>query len=166
MMLMTRIFGGAIVALLLLAGLQTYRLDRMTGQRDRAVFALTKARDDATIFAERVRSTAETTRANMIDAARRQERRQTEITQEVSHEYQNRLAELRARYARGVRPDTAGSARPRGGGAGVPGPAAAPGGLDATAAFNCEANRLQLEWLQAWVRRQFEVPRTPVPTTP
>jgi hypothetical protein len=113
---------------------------------------------------------AKTAQAKADDAAHalKVERDQVNRTQEVSSEYQARLAALRSRYdALRVRTGASqvGLGNPRRGGTapvpGVPDPA---GGPDAATApgdfqFNAEANAIQLQELQRWVREQQAVPR-------
>jgi hypothetical protein len=96
--------------------------------------------------------------------AARVEADQRKVNQEKSHEYQARLDALRARFER-VRHGEGGQAdRGSAGTAGVPGVpgsserfdgAAAPGDLQ----FNAEANAIQLEELQRWVREQAGIRR-------
>jgi hypothetical protein len=109
-----------------------------------------------------------TAQAKADDAAHalKVERDQTNRTQEVSSEYQARLADLRRRYdALRMQPGPAkvGLGNSGGGGAApVPGLPEPAGGPDAAAApdrFNAEANALQLEELQRWIREQQAVPR-------
>ncbi len=151
------VLGAAAVALL--AVLLAIR----TGQRDDARAALERERLEHKLFAERVRAKAEEIRARFIDHARRVERNQNRVTQEVSREYQERLAALRADYERRLR--ASGGANPGGPGRPqVPGLPDAPGRPDGAAPaarfeFACRANSLQLEYLQAWLRQQMKVAR-------
>lgn len=164
------VLGAAAVAIL--AVLLAIR----TGQRDDARAALERERLEHALFAERVRAKAEEIRARFIAYARRVERDQDRVTQEVSREYQERLAALRADYERRLRPrpgpGAGGPGRPQ-----VPGLPVAPGRPDGTAPsaafeFACRANSLQLEYLQAWIRQQMKVDRdasdasTPGPRLP
>jgi hypothetical protein len=136
-----------------------------TGQRDEARAALASERRAHALFAERVRARAEQIRADFTAFARRVERHQDQVTQEVSNDYQTRLAALRADHDRRLR---APSPRAHPGGAGradlprLPGTA---GRADAAAPpaddFACRANSLQLEYLQRWVREQQGVEREP-----
>jgi hypothetical protein len=111
-----------------------------------------------------------TAQAQADDAAHalKVERDQANRTQEVSSEYQARLADLRSRYdalrlrtgAPEIRLGNPGgsAAAPVPGlpnPAGRPDAAPAPGDLQ----FNAEANAIQLEELQRWVRDQAGVPR-------
>ena len=129
-----------------------------TGQRDDARAALAAERQAHALFAERVRARAEQIRADFTAYARRVERDRVHISQEVSNDYQTRLAALRADHDRRLRAPTA-RAHPGGaGGAGLPRlpdparrPDAAAPGVDA---FACEANSLQLDFLQRWLRQQ------------
>lgn len=110
-----------------------------------------------------------TAQAKADDAAHalKVERAQVARTQERSSEYQTRLADLRRRYDNALRL-RAGAAKiglgnpGRGGTAPVSVLPDAAGGPDAAAApdpFACEANSLQLEELQRWIRDQVAVPR-------
>jgi uncharacterized protein YfcZ (UPF0381/DUF406 family) len=153
--------GAAAVAVL--ATLLAIR----TGQRDDARSALERERLEHNLFAERVRAKAEEIRARFIEHARRVERNQNRVSQEVSREYQARLIALRADYERRLRPRPGQGAGGAGGPA-LPGLPGAPGGPDGAAPaarfeFACRANSLQLEYLQAWLRQQMEVDRDPVP---
>lgn len=107
---------------------------------------------------------AELARAQDQANKARVERDQAVISQEVSHDYQERLAALRARYdalrVRGQRSEAAADPGASGDAA-MPEAGPAPGGPDGTAAldpFACEANTLQLDALQTWVRQQAAVP--------
>jgi hypothetical protein len=149
---------GAL-AVLLLAALLHIR----TGQRDDARNALRHCRQDHALFIARTAAEAARVRAEFEARARRVEADQSRINQEVSREYQARLAALRADYERRLRPQFASSGRP-----GTPGMPALPRparGPDGPAAagpideFACEANTLQLDFLQRWVRAQASVDR-------
>ena len=151
------VLGAAAVAIL--AALLAIR----TGQRDDARATLERERLEHLLFAERVRAKAEEITRRFIEHARRVERDQNRVTQEVSREYQARLAALRADYERRLRPpvgsDPGGPGRPQ-----VPGLPDAPGRPDGAAPpasfeFACRANSLQLEYLQAWIRQQLKVER-------
>lgn len=103
--------------------------------------------------------------AEAEDAANkaRVERDQTQISQEVSHDYQTRLAALHARYdALRVRGSGAPAADPGGSGtADMPeasGPAGRFDGAGPLDPFACEANTLQLSALQQWIKQQSAVP--------
>ena len=152
------VLGAAAVAIL--ATLLAIR----TGQRDDARAALAAERQAHQLFAERVRAKAEEISRRFAEHARRVERDQNRVTQEVSREYQIRLAALRADYERRLRPP-AGGAHPGGPGRPpVPGLPGATGGPDGAAPapdfdFACRANSLQLEYLQAWIRQQMTVER-------
>jgi hypothetical protein len=151
------VLGG--LAVVLLAALLAIR----TGQRDDARAALERERLEHNLFAERVRAKAEEITRRFIEHARRVERDQNRVTQEVSREYQARLAALRADYELRLRPSPGpgpgGPGRPQ-----VPGLPDAPGRPDGAAPaagfeFACRANSLQLEYLQAWIRQQMKVER-------
>jgi hypothetical protein len=140
------------VGLLLLAiGVQTFRLNlsERTVERQRLEHRL---------FAARVEAKANQIRADFLAYKALVEGRQTQITQEVSREYQERLAALRADYERRLRDSAGPGDRPVGPAPGVSPLPGAPGRPDGPAApveeFACEANTLQLEFLQRWVREQ------------
>jgi uncharacterized protein YfcZ (UPF0381/DUF406 family) len=151
------VLGGlAVVALAALLAIRT-------GQRDDARAALERERLEHNLFAERVRAKAEEITRRFIEHARRVERDQNRVTQEVSREYQARLAALLADYELRLRPSPGpgpgGPGRPQ-----VPGLPDAPGRPDGAAPaaefeFACRANSLQLEYLQAWIRQQLKVER-------
>ena len=149
------------VAGLAVAALLAALLAIRTGERDDARAALAAERQAHVLFAERVRARAEQIRADFTAYARRVERDRNRITQEVSNDYQTRLAALRADHDRRLR---AAPPRAHPGGArrpdlpGLPGAAGRP---DAAAPpvdeFACRANSLQLDFLQRWVREQQRI---------
>ena len=85
--------GGAIVALLVLVGIQSWRLSTKTEQLEDTRAAFTKFQDDVRLATEQAR------RRDAENVARVQ-REQSVITEEVSREYQADLAALRARVER------------------------------------------------------------------
>lgn len=100
----------------------------------------------------------------------RVERDQAVISNEVSHDYQTRLAALRGRYdalrLRGASPAASGP----GEGAGLPGAGQGAGGADAAAGEEglslddrliCSTQAEQLDALISWVERQTAVPVGP-----
>lgn len=135
-------------------------------QRDAARAGWESERQAHRLFAERVRGRAGEIARRALERARRVEAGQHRITEEVSNDYQARLAALRADHGRRLR-HAAGGADPGRRGDRVPvlpGPARGP---DAAAeagqilAFACEANALQLGSLQKWVARQVAAARPP-----
>lgn len=163
----------AICAGLIIGGL-TLTLSIRTAERDTARAELKAERQSSARFAAQVSAAARGFQAQFQTQARHVEQQQTQISQEVSRDYQNRIAELRRRYDGLLR-------RPQGGtgagGAGRPVGLPAPGQPAerpddaATAAarefdFNCRANTIQLEALQEWVRRQAGVPPAAAPSSP
>lgn len=164
---------GAIGAGLIIFGL-VVMLQIRTGQRDTAIAQRDAETARSAEFAARVSAAARSFQAQFQIAARDVERRQTQISQEVSRDYQNRIAELRARYAGVVRRGQGGAgAGGAGGPIGLPAPGQPAGRPDDAAAalarefvFNCRANAIQLEALQEWVRRQAAVSPAAVPSAP
>jgi hypothetical protein len=145
------------------AAILTALLAIRTDQRDDARAALAVERQANALFAGRVRARAEQIRADFTAYARRVERHQDQVTQEVSNDYQTRLAALRADHDRRLR-SPAPRANPGGTGpAGLPDLPGPAGRADAAAPpadeFACRANSLQLEYLQRWVREQQRVER-------
>lgn len=121
-------------------------------------------------FVAQVTAQAAAIRANMAQVAVRVERAQAEITQEVSRDYQARVADLRRRADR-LRPGAA-AAHPGGGGAGLPGLPHAAGRPDAAAGADrlslderviASEQSIRLEELQRWVREQQAVDRSQMP---
>ena len=150
-----------LLAAAILAGLLHIR----TGQRDAARAALLHCRQEHALFVQRSAAEAARQRAEFEARARRVEAQQTRITQETSHDYQARLAALRAEYERRLRAHPGDSSRPGTPGVSpLPDPAGRPDGPAARASvaldeFACEANTLQLDFLQRWVRAQLAVDR-------
>lgn len=164
--LAARIGLGIIGLLLIFVAIQTYRVSTAQRGEERAVAALKAERAAHVLFAERVRAKAEEISRRFADNARRVEADQERVSQEVSRDYQIRLAALRAEYERRLRHSPGGAnpggARPAPGVPAVPGPAGGADGAAAAFDFACRANTLTLEFLQEWVRRQVAVPREPV----
>lgn len=161
------IVGGIGCLILLFALHHSQGQTRAANDRSAAWEKLFHAEQSA--FRETVANVRRATaQAKAEDAAHalKVERNQVHVTQEVSNEYQARLADLRRRYdALRLRAGAAkvGLGNPgRGGTAPVPVLPDAAGGPDAAAApdpFACEANSLQLDELQHWLRDQAGVPR-------
>ena len=174
---MSRAVIAIVAGLVLLLGLQTWRLDARSAERDAARAALERAEARHVLFAQRVRAKAEEIARKALERARRVEADQDRISKETSHEYQIRLADLRARYERFLR-DRAGRADP-GGARPTPGlpplPRPAPGpdgppdpdrlphparpGLDLAERLLCSEQSLRLLFLQQWVHEQQAVER-------
>jgi hypothetical protein len=149
-----------IAAILLLAALIALR----TGERDAARLALERSGQARALFAERVRARAAETARAFTERARRSERAQARISQEVSRDYQSRIADLRRRVdalrLRNAR-DRADRGRPRRAGLpGLPGPAGRPDaaagdhGLSFRERIAATEQTIRLEELQRWIRRQ------------
>lgn len=153
-----------IGAALILSALLYIRTD----QRDDARQGWDAEKKASILFATRVRAKAEEIGRNFALYSRRVEQDQATVTQETSREYQDRLAELRARVDR-LRASAA-----RGTGAGGPGQSRVPGLPDGTSRFDAAAldnglsfeqrvvateQAIRLEALQGWVRRQAEISR-------
>jgi len=118
-------------------------------------------------FAHQVAATSQRIRADMLANARRVETAQNAITEEVTRDYEARIADLRRRAER-LRQARAPAAGPGGGGASLPGAGSAAGGPDGGAADNglsleqrivATEQAIQLDELQRWIRRQLAVPR-------
>lgn len=163
---------AAIVAGLLISGLLIYTYI-VTGQRDTANARAEAAEAREIAFAARVKAKAEEISRRFADYSRRVEADQNRVSQEVSRDYQIRLAELRAYYDRLLREraNGAGSGRP-GATPGLPRLPDAPGGTDGAAGADglslaerllASEQALRLQFLQQWVREQAAVVRGPVP---
>jgi hypothetical protein len=160
---------GAIALLVLACGAQELRVrglklqlqvSRQQVREEQAAHALTIAN---------VRAGAEKARADDAAHARRVERDQNHVSEEVSRDYQNELVDLRRRYlALRLRIGKA-AADPGGGGAaavpGLSGSSAGPDGaagedrLPAEDAFAASEIALRLKALQDWVTGQLGVER-------
>ena len=165
-----RFWREGVVALLVLAcaaqelrvrGLKSdLRLSRQQVSDEKAAHRLTIAN---------VRAAAEKARADDAAHARRVERDQTNVSEEVSRDYQDQLVDLRRRYNAlrlrlGKAPADPGGA----GGAAVPGlsgssarsdGAAGQDGLPAEDALAASEIALRLKALQLWVTGQLSVER-------
>lgn len=151
---------GLCAVLALLLGAQTLRLSSANHTIERRDATIAAERASSRLFAERVRATAEALRARAAERNVRIEHEQNRISNEVSHDYETRLADLRRRYdAERLRPNSARGTNPGSGGnpvPGSPGSASIPDGATASGTidgFACEANSLQLGALQDWVRQ-------------
>ena len=165
---MSRAFLAAFAGLALLLGLQTWRLDVRSAQRDQARAALERAEARHILFAERVRTKAEEIGRKALERARHAEAEQDRISQETSRDHQNRLAQLRARYDRLLRAGADRADPGRAGGFGLPAlpePARRPDGAAAADRLSlaerllCSEQSLRLELLQRWIREQQGVER-------
>jgi hypothetical protein len=156
--------AAAVAAILLLSILIAVR----TGERDSARRALAQEKAAAALFAAQVRAAAEHIRADMAARALAVERSQTQVTKEVSNEYQTRIRDLDRRVAALRLRERPAAANPGGAGrpAGLPVLPDAAGGPDAAAgqdrlpaedAILATEQAIRLEELQNWVRRQREV---------
>lgn len=152
------IAGGVGLVLLLALGVQTWRLEREQHAHERTTAA-------ATLFAERVRSTAESLRARALARARAVEQRQQVISQEVSHAYEMRIADARRRAAALRLRAGEGRTNPGRGGDGLPSAAGTTGEPDGSAADSglslderliATEQAIRLEELQNYVRRMLE----------
>ena len=176
-MTLSRLALALIAGLILLLGLQTWRLDGRSAERDAARAAAERAEARHLLFAERVRAKAEEISRKALERARRVEAEQDRISQETAHEYESQLAALRARYERLLRERAGGTGA--GGAGGSPGLPALPAparGADGAAGPDrlpqpaeaelslaerllCSEQALRLLHLQAWVREQEGVER-------
>ncbi|HEY5713306.1 MAG TPA: hypothetical protein VIT38_15530, partial [Allosphingosinicella sp.] len=129
---------------------------------------LAREKAAAALFAAQVRAAAEHIRADMAARALDVERRQTQVTKEVSNEYQNRIRDLDRRVAalrlreRTAAENPGGAGRPAGlpvlpDAAGGPDAAAGDHGLSLQQRVIATEQAIRLEELQNWVRRQGEV---------
>jgi hypothetical protein len=155
-----------LAAVLVLAALLANR----TGQRDEARVALARSEQARALFAARVRARAAETARDFTERARRTEQSQARISQEVSHDYQNRMADLRRRVdALRLRGRTDRADPGRAAAARLPGLPDAAGGFDAAAVDHrlslehriaATEQAIRLEELQRWIRRQQAAGRT------
>lgn len=163
---------GSIALLLLACGAQQLRVGglKLDLQESRQQVRDEKAAHRLTVA--KVRAAAEKARADDAAHARRVERDQNIISEEVSRDYQDQLADLRRRY-HALRVQLGKSpANPGGGGgapvSGLPGPsggsdgAAGQDGLPAEDALIASDIALRLKALQLWVRGQLGVERDKV----
>jgi hypothetical protein len=115
------------------------------------------------------RAAAEKARADDLANARRVETQQSAISQEVSHDYQARIADLRARYdALRLRNGSTPANTSGGGTAHLPQASGSASGTDAPAAqegfplddrLTCSLQAEQLDALISWQEGQAAVPR-------
>ena len=184
-MTLSRLALALIAGLILLLGLQTWRLDGRSAERDAARAAAERAEARHILFAERVRAKAEEISRKALERARRVEAEQDRISQETAHEYESQLAALRARYDRLLRERAGGADPGRAGDAAglppLPQPARGPDGaaepdrlplagdprlplgarpeLALGERLLCSEQSLRLLFLQRWVRGQQGVER-------
>ena len=176
-------WGGALVlAALALCGVLSWQLARAQLATARAEVALADERTAHRINVANVRLAAAQAKIEDAENAKRVIAEQSRITQEVSRDYQTRLAGVRARadalrlqLQQTTTTDPRGSADP-----GLPAPRATAGGSVGTAAHDrlppaaglidledrliATEQALQLEALQAWVRAQAAIDTNgPVP---
>ncbi len=146
-----------------------------TDQRDDARAALETEQARSAAFASSVSAAARSFQAQFQLAARDVERQQTQITEEVSRDYQSRISELRQRYADLLRRQSGAGAGAAGGPAGLPAPgngagrpdgAATDPGLSLAERYIATEQAIRLEALQEWVRRQAAVAPAAVPSSP
>ena len=166
---MTRGLLLVIAGLALLLGLQTWRLDQRSAERDSARAATRRAEAAHILFAQRVRAKAEEIARKALERARRVEADQDRISQEIAHDYEIQLVALRARYDRLVRERAGGSGAGGAGNpaglpalpqpAGVPDGAAGPDGLSLAERLLCSEQSLRLDSLQRWLRAQQRIDR-------
>lgn len=137
-----------------------------TDQRDDARSALKAERASFAAFRSDVQAATEVARRRDAENVARVQQAQSTITEEVSRDYQARIADLSSRVAalrvRNAAPDVPG----RSGTAAVPAARPAPGGVDAAAVdpglsfeerIVATEQALRLQALQFWVRRQGEI---------
>lgn len=158
-MLLTRILGGSLFAM---GALCLFLYISLLGEQRHSAkleTRLVQTQAEYDQFALKVKAKADEFTAKATQLARETETRQNEISQEVSRDYQTRLADLRARYNR-LRSEA--GANPRSPGKDdLSGASPSPIGPDAGSPpdlYACEANTLQLEMLQKWIRDQGMAP--------
>lgn len=158
---LVKLLAAALAITLLYAGVQTWRLNSTKAKLERSETA-------ALLFVERVKATSQKIIANHRARVARIEQAQNQITQEVSRDYQDRIADLNRRVAAlRVRPsgtNSGGAVRAAGGSsipdtsARVDGPAGQ-AGLPTEDAIIATEQAIRLDELQNWVRRQMSVER-------
>ena len=175
-MMLLRFWREGMIALLLLAcGAQELRVRGLRSdlQEARQQVRDEKAAHELTIA--NVRAAAEKARADDAAHARRVERDQNHVSEEVSRDYQDQLVDLRRRYDAlrvrlGKTPADPGSAE----GEAVPGlsgpspgsdGAAGQDGLPAEDALIASEIALRLKALQDWIKGQLEVERDKASTS-
>lgn len=142
---------GFIVFLLLAKAGETRRADKLQVRVTETQAAFDKTVSDY----RRVRAEQ---KAKDAEHARKVEAAQAKTSQEVSNDYQKRLADLRARYDR-LRTGASSPNPGSGGSSPVPSLPSTAGRSDDPTAFNCEADAIQLDSLQQWLRDQLAIPR-------
>ena len=150
---------AAIAALAILLAVRT-------DERDDARAALERGRAGHALFVARARAEAERVRAEFEARARRAEQQQTRINEEVSRDYQTRIADLRRRHDELLRGQGRANPGRPGSASGLPAPGPAAGGADGAAGdpglslaerLVATETAIRLEALQTWVRRQAAV---------
>lgn len=173
--LIARIAGLVGAALLALVLLQSWRLDREQSAHEATKGELRQERADALAFANGVSATSRGIQAAMIQTAWRVERAQVAINEEVSREYQARIADARRRYdALRLRPNSTAGAGAGRGATGLPVLPAASGRADGAAGYQglslserliATETSIRLEELQGWLTQQLAVDRSQAPLT-
>jgi hypothetical protein len=156
---------GVSLLLLLALSVQTARLSASQHHSKKVEAELVETKAAYAQFVGDVK--AKTAEAQRLDAEHKAavEATQDQRTQEVSRDYQKQLDALRARYAGSVQPKTSANRLSGSSAASVPSISSPASGSDATGAtcglsrFNAEANALQLNSLQGWIREQEAIPR-------
>jgi hypothetical protein len=172
-----------IIVLSIMLVVRTGQRNHARLERDAARAEVGRVVAEAARFAADVRATAERVRSTYAANALRVEREQSQVTEEVSHEYQTRIVDLnrrvaalrlRAAGASGANPggaagdrypalpDAAGGSDAAAAQAGLP----APGGLPLDDAITATEQAIQLDELIRWVQRQAAIVRTPPPAAP
>src|ERR1043165_641736 len=174
-----------IAALGIMLAIRTGQRNHARVERDQARAETRLVRAEFATFAAQVRATAERVRSTYAQNALRVEREQSQVTEEVSHDYQTRIADLNRRVAAlrlrtapgganhggpgGDRypglPDAAGRFDAAAAQAGLPAAELGAGGLSLEDAIIATEQAIQLDELIRWVRRQEAIVRTPATST-
>lgn len=159
-----------LAAAMLIAGLLFAR----TAERDAARSALERERAAHGLTVARTTAEAAMAARRFTESARRAEQDQVRISQEIGYDYQENVRQLRRRVAdMRLRETRAGADPDRSGGTTMPGLPHAPGGADGAAGDTrlslderaaASEQALRLEALQAWIRRQADIPPASIRT--
>lgn len=156
------------LGLAILLGIQTYRLDTRSTELVASQRATERSEAAHVLFATRVRAKAEEIQRRAAVHALGVERRQNQVSQEVSRDFENRIADLQRTYADLLRRNGGGGSRPGGGAVNLPANGGAAGQPDGQAGadrlsladrYLCSIQSTRLDELQRWLRAQLAIPR-------